>query len=61
VAEITRVYATDRDDLATIERLVALDALPEDWRSYFDKKLADKGQAERSERGVEIEADAVIG
>jgi MOSC domain-containing protein YiiM len=44
VAEITRVYATDRDDLATIERLVALDALPEDWRSYFDKKLADKGK-----------------
>jgi MOSC domain-containing protein YiiM len=44
VAEITRVYARDRDDLATIERLVALDALPDDWRSYFEKKLA----AERS-------------
>jgi MOSC domain-containing protein YiiM len=40
VSEITRVYASDRDDLATIERLVALDALPEDWRTYFRKKLA---------------------
>jgi MOSC domain-containing protein YiiM len=40
VAEITRVYASDRDDLATIERLVALDALPEDWRRYFAKRLA---------------------
>jgi MOSC domain-containing protein YiiM len=40
VAEITRVYASDRDDLATIARLVALEALPEDWRSYFEKKLA---------------------
>jgi MOSC domain-containing protein YiiM len=40
VAEITRVYATDRDDLETIERLVALDALPTDWRSYFAKRLA---------------------
>src|SRR5205814_8409530 len=40
VAEITRVYASDRHDLATIERLVALDALPDDWRSYFHKKLA---------------------
>jgi MOSC domain-containing protein YiiM len=40
VAEITRVYASDRDDLATIERLVALDALPEDWRSHFAKRLA---------------------
>jgi MOSC domain-containing protein YiiM len=40
VSEITRVYASDRDDLATIERLVALDALPDDWRSYFAKRLA---------------------
>jgi MOSC domain-containing protein YiiM len=39
VAEITRVYASDRDDLAAVERLVALDALPDDWRSYFEKKL----------------------
>jgi MOSC domain-containing protein YiiM len=30
VAEVTRVYASNRADLATIERLVALDALPED-------------------------------
>jgi 3-alpha domain len=34
------VYANDRDDLATIERLVALDALAEDWRRYFAKRLA---------------------
>jgi MOSC domain-containing protein YiiM len=40
VAEITRVSASDRDDLATIERLVALDALSEDWRRYFAKRLA---------------------
>ena len=39
VSEIIRVYATDRDDLATIERLVSLDALPDDWRGYFEKKL----------------------
>ena len=37
VSEVIRVYASDRDDLATMERLVALDALPEDWRRYFDK------------------------
>jgi len=43
VGEITRVYARDRDDIATIERLVALDALPEDWRSYFEKRLAANG------------------
>lgn len=42
VAEIMRVYASDRDDLATIERLITLDALPEDWRRYFEKKLTEK-------------------
>jgi MOSC domain-containing protein YiiM len=39
VGEVTRVFASDRGDLATIERLVALDALPEDWRTYFEEKL----------------------
>ena len=41
VAEITRVYASDRNDIGTVERLVTLDALPDDWRSYFEKKLAE--------------------
>jgi MOSC domain-containing protein YiiM len=45
VAEIIRVYASDRDDVATIERLVALDALPEDWRRYFEKELAARAAA----------------
>jgi MOSC domain-containing protein YiiM len=49
VAEITRVYASDGDDLEAIQRLVALDALPGDWRSYFEKKLA-KARASASER-----------
>jgi MOSC domain-containing protein YiiM len=40
VAEITRVYANDRDDLTVIERLAALDVLPDDWRRYFAKRLA---------------------
>jgi len=48
VAEITRVYASDRDDRATLERLVALDALPDDWRSYFVKQLATNGSRRQS-------------
>jgi MOSC domain-containing protein YiiM len=44
VAEITRAYARDRNDLATIERLLGVDALPEDWRSYFERKLAESGR-----------------
>jgi len=43
VAEITRVYASDRDDRATIERLVALAALPDDWRGFFENQLAAHG------------------
>jgi MOSC domain-containing protein YiiM len=39
VAEITRVYANDRDDLVAIERLVALDALPDGWRRHFAQQL----------------------
>jgi hypothetical protein len=40
VTEVIRVYARDRRDVATIQQLVALDALPEDWRGYFAKRLA---------------------
>ncbi len=40
VSEVMRVYARDRRDVATIQQLVALDALPEDWRGYFAKRLA---------------------
>lgn len=39
-AEVTRLFAGDRDDLTAIERLVALDAIPDDWRRYFAKRLA---------------------
>jgi MOSC domain-containing protein YiiM len=50
VAEVTRVYASDRNDLATIERLVALESLPEDWRSYFKKKLAEKSKPRQASK-----------
>jgi MOSC domain-containing protein YiiM len=40
VAEVMRVYAGDRRDREAMERLVAVDALPDDWRGYFEKRLA---------------------
>jgi MOSC domain-containing protein YiiM len=40
VSEITRVWTSDRDDVGAIERLVAHDALPDDWRSYFQRALS---------------------
>jgi MOSC domain-containing protein YiiM len=35
VADIVRLYAFDRDDLAGMRRAAAVAALPESWRSYF--------------------------
>lgn len=40
VADITRVYAFDKHDRATMRRLVTLPALAEGWRSYFAERLA---------------------
>ena len=42
VAEITRVYGSDRDDLTTMRRLARLDALPVEWRRYFATRLASQ-------------------
>jgi MOSC domain-containing protein YiiM len=44
VAEITRIYAFEKEDWATIARAVALGSLPEDWRRYFQKRLENRGK-----------------
>ena len=40
VSEITRVYAHDRGDTEAVRRLLAVEALPEDWRPFLAKLLA---------------------
>ena len=46
IADITRLYAFDKQDLSGLQRVAELKALPESWRSYFRdrvaKVLADK-------------------
>jgi len=42
VADITRLYAHDRDDIDLMRRAIALEALPDSWRDYFRKRLAKK-------------------
>jgi MOSC domain-containing protein YiiM len=39
VAEITRLYAFQKDDREMLQRAVQLEALPENWRSYFRAQL----------------------
>ena len=39
VADITRLYARDRDDLETMRRAIEVEALPESWKDHFREKL----------------------
>jgi hypothetical protein len=40
VAEITRLYARDKTDVAALARIVSVAALPDDWRDYFKEQLS---------------------
>jgi MOSC domain-containing protein YiiM len=39
VADITRLYAFEKDDLKTLRRAVKLEALSESWREYFERQI----------------------
>ena len=40
VADITRLYAREKDDVETLRRAIDHDGLPESWREHFRKQLA---------------------
>src|SRR5881392_3134369 len=39
VADITRLYAFEKDDLETLRRATEVKALPENWKGYFQHQL----------------------
>ena len=39
VADITRLYAFERNDLKTLRRAVEVEALPDSWRGYFHRQI----------------------
>jgi MOSC domain-containing protein YiiM len=39
ISDITRLYAFERDDLATLRRAVKLPALSQSWREYFEHQI----------------------
>jgi MOSC domain-containing protein YiiM len=39
VADITRLYAFDKDDVKGLCRAIQVDALPQSWRGYFQHQL----------------------
>jgi len=40
IADITRVFAFEKDDVDTLKRLVKLEPLSESWRAHFYKQLS---------------------
>jgi len=40
IADITRVFAFEKDDVDTLKRLVTLERLSESWREHFYKQLS---------------------
>ena len=40
VSDFVRVYGFDRGDAATLQRLIAVAALPAKWRDRFERQLA---------------------
>jgi MOSC domain-containing protein YiiM len=39
IADIVRLYAFDKDDLKTMRRAIEVEALPENWKGYFQHQL----------------------
>jgi MOSC domain-containing protein YiiM len=39
VADVTRLYAFDRDDVKSLRRALGVEALPESWKGYFRHQL----------------------
>ncbi|MGB9178505.1 MAG: MOSC domain-containing protein [Pyrinomonadaceae bacterium] len=39
VADITRLYVKDKNDVETMRRAIAVKALPEGWREYFRERI----------------------
>ncbi len=39
VADITRVFAFEKDDITTLEKAIRTEALPEKWSEYFQQQI----------------------
>ncbi|HSE24817.1 MAG TPA: 3-alpha domain-containing protein, partial [Pyrinomonadaceae bacterium] len=39
VNEVTSLYSRDKENVALMRRAIAVEALPESWRSYFRERL----------------------
>jgi MOSC domain-containing protein YiiM len=51
VADITRLYVHEKDDVETLRRAIDLEALPESWREHFRKQLGKRQSNVTAEPG----------
>jgi hypothetical protein len=42
VADVARLYNGQSDDFDLLQRAVRTEALPEGWRDYFQRKIAQR-------------------
>jgi MOSC domain-containing protein YiiM len=42
VADITRLYACEKDDLKGLQRAIEVEALPQSWKGYFQHRLGKR-------------------
>jgi len=47
VADVTRLYTTDKGNVALLGKAVATPALPDKWKSYFDHRLENLKSSNR--------------
>jgi len=47
VADITRLYTTDKGNVALLEKAVATPTLPDKWKNYFDHRLENLKSSNR--------------
>jgi len=40
IADVTRLYAFDKEDWKTMERAIAVQALPQNWKRYFQQRTS---------------------
>ena len=39
IADVTRLYLNDKDDLETLQKALRVDALPDSWKKHFERQL----------------------
>ena len=41
VVDVTRLYGSDKENVELLRHAIATEALPENWRGYFQKRIAN--------------------